>query len=179
MLTLLTSKQRRELLERMNMKSELTAQQLAQVAKVAMAAEQFLKAYAEFEDYPEGWSESYGHLLDVITEEIGEGLPVVSVDDAVLLLNSALAADPDAMRTLINTRIPCNQVLAEHPTIQAGKTETGYDVGMLGVINGLFGALPMIAAYADERGSGWTSFIRCPSNLMIEEANEQTVDHTS
>lgn len=79
----------------------------------------------------------------------------VDIDTAIRLLNEALAADRDAMEKLISNRVNCNEVLAKHPTIQVkafaekgssyGKSEvTGplirYSVGMLGIINGIFGA---------------------------------------
>lgn len=57
------------------------------------------------------------------------------------VLTSACEADPAAMHALICNRVPCNQTLADHPTIPvdvnlvaAGES---YAVGMLGVINGI------------------------------------------
>lgn len=59
----------------------------------------------------------------------------------VRILNEAYDADPAAMHTLICQRVPCNQTLADHPTVQVAsepvaKTEY-FSVGMLGVINGI------------------------------------------
>lgn len=56
-------------------------------------------------------------------------------------LNEAYEADASAVHSLICTRVPCNQTLADHPTIQVetnkvAPTET-FAVGMLGVINGV------------------------------------------
>ena len=66
----------------------------------------------------------------------------VAIEEAIALLNSALEADRDAMSALIATRVRCNMALAEHPTIQTG-ADPGRDgefrVGLLGIINGLFG----------------------------------------
>lgn len=57
------------------------------------------------------------------------------------ILNEAYAADPAAMHALIVNRVPCNQPLAYHPTVQveANAVASGesFAVGMLGVINGI------------------------------------------
>jgi len=65
----------------------------------------------------------------------------INVDDVLRVLNGAVMADADAMRALIFNRVECNRQLADHPTIQVdGYTKPGkYFVGLLGVINGLFG----------------------------------------
>jgi len=72
----------------------------------------------------------------------------VTVHEAVGLLNSALEADPAAVSALVSTRVPCNELLALHPTIQAGcgPVIAGPNVGLLGVLNGLFGV--------DDKGYG-------------------------
>ncbi|MCM0759599.1 hypothetical protein M7775_13655 [Sporomusa sphaeroides DSM 2875] len=79
----------------------------------------------------------------------------IFVNHAIEILNQAVKADSKAIDHLINCRVPCNGTLANHPTIQVGaiinktrsceKSElaTPYDrfeVGLLGIINGLFGA---------------------------------------
>ncbi len=57
------------------------------------------------------------------------------------VLNSAYEADPAAMHALICNRVPCNQTLADHPTIPVDvnlvATGESHTVGMLGVINGI------------------------------------------
>jgi hypothetical protein len=50
-------------------------------------------------------------------------------------LNEAYEADAPAINDLIEHRVPCNERLADHPTIQVGGNPT--EVGMLGVINGI------------------------------------------
>lgn len=56
-------------------------------------------------------------------------------------LNEAYAADPAAIHALLCNRVPCNQELADHPTIVVEENTvaegSSYTVGMLGVINGL------------------------------------------
>ncbi|MBP2657890.1 MAG: hypothetical protein H6Q69_922 [Firmicutes bacterium] len=76
------------------------------------------------------------------------------IDHVIEILNQAVKADSDAIARLIICRVPCNETLANHPTIQVGaiinktsacgKSEEGlniqrYEVGLLGIINGLFG----------------------------------------
>lgn len=73
----------------------------------------------------------------------------VTVEHAVEVLNRALDADPDAISELIFTRVPCNDALADDPTIQVGAREHKgapvpgtTEVGILGIINGIFGVHP-------------------------------------
>lgn len=69
----------------------------------------------------------------------------VSIDDTIAFLNELMAIDPDAMAQLCISRVPCNEALADHPTVQVAPEDQGYSVGILGIINGLFGV----------DGSGW------------------------
>jgi hypothetical protein len=43
------------------------------------------------------------------------------------------------MLNLIDARVTCNEALADHPTIQVGQQDGSYQVGLLGILNGLFG----------------------------------------
>lgn len=54
-------------------------------------------------------------------------------------LNELLEIDRPAIASLIANRVPCNQALADHPTVQAGAQHGGFHVGMLGLLNGLCG----------------------------------------
>ena len=61
----------------------------------------------------------------------------------VAVLNEAIAQDPYAVHALMNTRVSCNETLADHPTIQVmGAEGFGNHVGLLGLINGIVGAYP-------------------------------------
>jgi len=79
----------------------------------------------------------------------------ISVDHAVEVLNEALKADAEVISRLVNQRLPCNDVLANHPTIQVAPhvvkegdfAYANYEVGLLGIINGLFGV--------DDKGWGF------------------------
>jgi hypothetical protein len=68
----------------------------------------------------------------------------ISIPGAIDLLNEALALDPVAISALVSNRVPCNENLANHDSIQASGHP--FSVGLLGIINGLFGV--------DERGWG-------------------------
>lgn len=75
----------------------------------------------------------------------------ITADYAIKILNEGLVADPNAFGSLIDIRVPCGERLARHPTIQVGHYGTGVRVGLLGIINGLFGV--------DVRGYGPISAI--------------------
>lgn len=60
----------------------------------------------------------------------------ITIEHAVAVLNEALELDPDAVSELVGHRVSCNERLAEHPTIQVWVDK----VGILGILNGLFGA---------------------------------------
>ena len=56
------------------------------------------------------------------------------------VLNRAISADPVAIANLIEHRVPCNQQLANDPTIQVSSYRgDGFTIGMLGVICGIAG----------------------------------------
>lgn len=65
----------------------------------------------------------------------------VSIDETVDFLNELLKTDPLAIHSLFSMRTSCNEELADHPTVQVGTigTSTYHIVGLIGIINGLFG----------------------------------------
>lgn len=66
----------------------------------------------------------------------------VTIDEAVSFLNELTNIDPAAMQAFVLTRVPCNDALADHPTVQVldgGDDGLGPKVGTLGILNGLFG----------------------------------------
>jgi len=68
-------------------------------------------------------------------------LPKITPEDAIKVLNEALGCDHDAIKALIECRVSCNEELANHPTIQVRAYDPeGYKVGLLGILNGLFGS---------------------------------------
>ena len=68
-----------------------------------------------------------------------------AIDQAINVLNEAIAADPDAMDAMLRLRIRCNPTLGAHPSIQCfaqiDKDEKIWDTSVtpFGLINGLFG----------------------------------------
>lgn len=59
----------------------------------------------------------------------------ISLDETLAFLNALVKVDADAVTALIDARVPCNDDLSDHPTVQCGEGK----VGMLGIFNGLFG----------------------------------------
>lgn len=63
------------------------------------------------------------------------------VDTFLRVLNEANLLDPNAIKALVNNRVPCNEKLAEHKTIQVNCEIGMAQVGLLGIINGICDAL--------------------------------------
>lgn len=62
------------------------------------------------------------------------------LESVIQTLNEALKADPEATNALMTHAVPCNQALADHPTIQVidDSTPGGHpEVRALGLINGI------------------------------------------
>lgn len=72
------------------------------------------------------------------------------IDIAIDILNEALEADREAICKLLDYKVECNDSLANHATIQVGMLNGKSQVGMLGIINGLFGV--------DEDGYGFICY---------------------
>jgi hypothetical protein len=68
----------------------------------------------------------------------GEKSQKITLDDIINLLNQMLVIDRQAITELVNNRVVCNEVLADHPTIVVGERDGVCKVGLLGVLNGLF-----------------------------------------
>jgi len=64
----------------------------------------------------------------------------VKPKEVVTYLNRLLKTDRLAVETLFNIRVLCNSRMAKHPTVQVGKFSSKYAVGIIGIINGMFGA---------------------------------------
>lgn len=66
---------------------------------------------------------------------------MITKEQTVEVLNDIFKTDKDAIRNLIEYRVPCNDALKDHPTVQVLCKEDGSDpkVGLLGIINGIFG----------------------------------------
>jgi hypothetical protein len=63
----------------------------------------------------------------------------VSIDRIVDLLNEVIKLDSEAAQKLFNFRVPCNNEILNHPTIQVnGDDPQKYTVSFLGILNGIF-----------------------------------------
>ena len=61
------------------------------------------------------------------------------IDRAIEVLNRVHQADPTVLPALIEYRVPCNDAVADDPTVQVrGGYDSPVTVGLLGIINGLF-----------------------------------------
>lgn len=59
--------------------------------------------------------------------------------ELVAYLNQLLELDRPAIAALVANRVPCNEDLGLHPTVQVGYQHGSYHVGLLGVLNGYLG----------------------------------------
>jgi len=76
----------------------------------------------------------------------------LGLDEAIMFLNEVVALDRHAIQRLVGERQQCNQSLADHPSVQVGGVPDGrWEVGILGILNGLFGAFGPEAAERE----GW------------------------
>jgi hypothetical protein len=96
----------------------------------------------------------------------------VNVDDLISFLNEALELDRKAISSLFLHRVRCSEALAEHPTIQI----SAYcKVGMIGVLNGLFGIRENgwgeLCAVWDEENNVILSFERTPEGHFTKVAH--------
>lgn len=100
-------------------------------------------------------------------------------DRIIEIMNRALEADPEAVRKLIEYRVPCNDKLADDLEIQVGERNNrdGYEVGMLGILNGIGGTINPPAPLA---GAGYIAAVysveccRDPSHKVKNESIGQS-----
>lgn len=79
--------------------------------------------------------------------------PDLALADRIIgFLNELIVIDHAAVSALIGTHVPCNEALADHPTVQVRNFtgDAGPTVGIIGVLNGLCGIFD-----APERLRGW------------------------
>ena len=81
----------------------------------------------------------------------------VSVDQTVIFLNELLKIDPETIQSLVESRVPCGNKLAHHPSVQVMIKDDQAMVGLLGILNGLFGrekqGIGQIVAEVDADGN--------------------------
>lgn len=69
------------------------------------------------------------------------------VDHIIGLMNDLLDRDPKAITALTETRVYCNEAVADHPTVQVVMDKGKSTVGLMGVLNGLCGTMPDGSGY--------------------------------
>jgi len=80
----------------------------------------------------------------------------------VKFLNDILVTDNDAITTLCDFRVPCNEILADHEFVNVlCKSSTDYRVGLLGILSGLSRRFTgkLIAAVYDDKSDKVVKFI--------------------
>ena len=97
------------------------------------------------------------------------------------LLNRVLKTDREMLQVLIETRVPCNEELTKDPEIQVIKTDTGHEVGLLGILNGIAGTIeggqfdkwgPIMGVFEDD--GTLSSFMRTED---YKPPNKNDIDH--
>lgn len=63
----------------------------------------------------------------------------ITLTETIKLLNGLLALDRPAIAALVANRVPCNDALAAHESVQVQPQHGGHHVGLLGILNGLWG----------------------------------------
>lgn len=82
------------------------------------------------------------------------------------LLNELIQIDRPAVAALIANRVPCNLEMANHPTVQVAAQHGGYQVGLLGLLNGFCGTYPsgfgpVVVEFDDpSEGKSWPDLLR-------------------
>ena len=74
-------------------------------------------------------------------DEVAREASLQYADQMIRFLNELVEIDGEAIHQLIEHRVPCNQGMLDHPTVQVAANE-GADpgkVGLLGVLNGFIG----------------------------------------
>lgn len=92
----------------------------------------------------------------------------VTIDELIAYLNELWSIDPAAMAALVESRVPCNEELAQHETCQVSGAVGDARVGLLGVINGIFGVDdagrgPVAANYSDSSNE-FLGFVHTPKS---------------
>lgn len=88
---------------------------------------------------------------------VAEGLSKIRIaHELIEYLNSLVEIDPAAIQELIEARVPCNEQLLNHPTVQVLKEDEHAvpKLGFLGVLNGFMGESNgyIMASFDDQTG---------------------------
>ena len=92
---------------------------------------------------------------------------LIAVNRAIEVLNEAINSDQEAILSFFSHRVECNKKLADHKSVQVrqtGKQKFKYNIGVLGLINGLFGV--------NEIGSGHIAMVFDDNGKVYFERNK-------
>ncbi len=95
---------------------------------------------------------------------------VATADYIVAFLNELVKVDPKALQALITARVECNEIIAKHPSVQVQEMDGTYQLGILGLLNGLVGAgenFGYIAATFDKEEGVLQGFTLIPPESSI------------
>ena len=89
-------------------------------------------------DQPE-WAKEWVRRHKEMTRKVRELL----ADMLIMGLNEIAARDQEAVcRLMLDARVPCNDALADHPSVQVRSREgEPHTLGVLGLLNGLIGTI--------------------------------------
>jgi hypothetical protein len=80
-------------------------------------------------------------LLDRLRVRGGREMTNCEIAERVTsLMNELLELDPSAVRELIDSRVGCDDRIANHPHVQVMSDEGGCRLGVMGILNGLIGS---------------------------------------
>ena len=64
---------------------------------------------------------------------------MTTIEDACSALNDMLVIDRECMSKLIETRFECSPIFAALPSVQVVNKNGSFNLGIVGVLNGIFG----------------------------------------
>ncbi len=100
----------------------------------------------------------------------------MTTQQIVDLFNELHGLDPDFLLPLIETRLPCNQAIADHPTVVVDGDDVGgpWRVGLLGILEGIAGIDgQLIGMLVDENTKKLTGF----KIIGLAEAGRELATH--
>lgn len=89
-----------------------------------------------------------------------------TLDETIAFLNELVRIDPEAVRQLVETRVDCNQAMVDHPSVIV----VGSRVGLLGILNGLFGGESVAGGYS----GAISAFLDDYGNILRFERKKKT-----
>lgn len=91
----------------------------------------------------------------------------ISLEEMKAFFRRASALDPVAVSEIFKMRVPCNESMANDPHIICGDTENGFDVSVLGILNGLWSRRDMRIVASDGYTVFWSARVK-DGNMEID-----------